>query len=171
MVFVRKQNRGVRVVLDLPWSNFSAMRYAVMDNVRYNANIPLIDVEPKSIDEIFQHCSCVNAMESIAWIESMYFVKHPCWEWEKEYRVVVVNSEIPDVVSTTKHCQSREVRYCATFLKQYIVGVDFGLNLWRDQRVEVQKVIDEIRAVRDDLTFRIPVCFSNQKSYAFDVIG
>lgn len=165
------KNRGVRVVLDLPWSNCLAMRYAVMDNVRYDANIPLIDVVPKSIDEILQHCSCINAMECIEWIESMYFVKHPCWEWEKEYRVVVVNSEIPDVVSKTKHCQSREARYCATFLKQYIVGVDFGLNLWRDQRVEVQKVMDEIRTVRDDLTFRMPVCFSNQKSYTFDVIG
>ena len=169
------KNRGVRVVLDLPWSDFMSTPYAVMDNVRPDPEIKLIDVMPlPTFGEVLLNCSSCSSSNALAnkeWIEAMYFFKHPCWEWEKEYRVVIVNSELEGVISKTNPNKNGESRYCAAFLKKYIVGVDFGLNLWRDRRIEVLDVIDEIRAIREDLTFRVPVCLSNQKSFCFEVLS
>lgn len=165
------KNMGVRIVLDLPWSDFMSMNYVVMGNVQYDSEIRLIDVAPPALDELLQSGKGVNALENMAWIESMFFVKHPCWEWEKEYRAVIVNKEIDGTVTKTKFGENSEARYYATFMKGFITGVDFGLNLWNNRRGDVYDVIRKIHAVRGDLTFKRPVCISNQRAFGFEVIA
>lgn len=163
------KNSGVRVVLDLPWSDFFATSYAVMDNVQYDENILALP-----LDSFQPYISRCNAIDHVKRIAPLYFVKHPCWAWEKEYRVVIENTEIPEIITLSKPKRTKKrgkkKRYCATFLKEYIVGVDFGLNLWRDQQPDVRKFMADIRKVRDDLTFRKPVCLLGRKSFSFEVI-
>mgnify|MGYP003294730727 CR=1 FL=1 len=50
------KNRGVRIVLDLPGSDFMSTPYAVMGNVQYDPKIKLIDVTHPPLEDLLKNC-------------------------------------------------------------------------------------------------------------------
>lgn len=60
------KNRGVRIVLDLPGSDFMSTPYAVMGNVQYDPKIKLIDVTHPPLEDLLKNCLNVTAFEVIS---------------------------------------------------------------------------------------------------------
>ena len=148
------KSNGVRICVDIPWSSTRVDRYSVCDEISYDPSVPVLPRSP-SVGEVLAKLPYGESMgfvdpASMDVVMRCFFSKHPCWQWENEYRILVSNVETNNFIGFDKTCR----RYTVDFLKDCIVGVDFGL---RADRREARKDIDEVFRNREDINFRFAV--------------
>ena len=155
-----EKHKGVRVVIDLPWSHFSVGQFYLSDHVQYDEKKNELAVS-SDISRMFLSGANFADPSNIGFLKTLYFTKSPCWSWEAEYRMVVLNQEVKGRIGKVND------RYAVEFLKQFVVGADFGVRLWQNKSDEVLKLVEEIRGVRPLMEFRRPILDRDVKSFSF----
>lgn len=157
-----EKHEGIRVVIDLPWSHFSVGQFYFSDHVQYDEKKNELAVLSGSMSKMLLSGDGFAEPSNIDFLKTLYFTKSPCWSWEAEYRMVVLNEEVKGWMGNVKGD-----RYAVEFLKQFVVGVDFGIRLWQNRSDEVLKLVEEIRDVRPLIEFRRPILDRDVKSFSF----
>lgn len=158
-------SKGVRIVLDIPDGTTWPSTVAGVD-IAYTDVISEFSLDDIGVLITFGN---VDKHDELI-LRKMYGVKPRCWEWEREYRLVVKNVPNPAVHKVLYDKPLKDGRkwiFFAAFLKRYIVGVDFG---FRVDELRVRNDIEKVMSAGVQLKYRMTRSFRLEKRFAYQEI-
>lgn len=122
-------HKGVRILVDLPEGLFD--RLYMMEHVSYESFIPRLQLD--SVRCIIESLT-VDVVSQWELYAKLFLHKHQSWMWENEFRVVIMNTEVTDLIqqrntNTAPRHNSMEKRWFFRLPANSILGVDFGARV------------------------------------------
>ena len=110
----------------------------------------------------------------LGFLHAGFFVKGTSWAWEHEYRILSRNKErsgeMAKHIMEAKACdkcgniiENKTERWFFEFLKPFIVGVDFGPCVNKNEMI---KDVEKMKQCRPDLAYRVAIRHSGKREIA-----